>query len=126
MQKKILVVDDHAITRLGTALSVEALGFETEQAENGGEAFECMKASQYALVLMDFNMPDMTGAQCAEKIRELETGTGTRTPIVAMTASAEAETRRVCMRAGMDDFLDKSCDLEELKLAVLKWAVTAV
>lgn len=122
--KKILVVDDQSITRTGTALLLTFLGFETEEAGNGFTALEKLKDASYAAIIMDYAMPEMNGPECAVKIRELEKTTGRRTPIIGMSASREHQIRENCLKAGMDDFLDKDCTRVELEEVLLKWLTT--
>lgn len=119
----VLIVDDLDITRQGTAFAVEGVGFDTDQASSGFEALEKIKARAYAAVLMDYNMPEMNGIDCTAKIREMEAGTGRRTPIIGMTASEDAGLRERCLQAGMDDYIDKSCSTAELLLVLEKWAL---
>ncbi|MBS2004312.1 MAG: response regulator [Cyanobacteria bacterium SZAS LIN-5] len=118
---KILVVDDTPIARQGTALSVEAMGIQADQAVNGQDAIARVENYDYALILMDYNMPDMDGIECSNKIRELQTKTGTRTPIVLLSASDEVALKKKCLDAGMDGFLSKTCPIERLRETVSKW-----
>ena len=121
MKRKILVVDDTPIARQGTAIVVQTLGFKTDEAANGREALANMQTHQYALVLMDYNMPGMDGMECTQKIREQEKQTGIRIPIIGLSASNEANIREKCLQAGMDDYLPKSYTKEELQHIVDKW-----
>ena len=73
----------------------------------------------YALVLMDVQMPGMTGLEAARAIRALP-GKGD-TPIVALTASCFGDDRRACEAAGMNDFIAKPLEPEQLYATVLKW-----
>lgn len=75
MARRILVVDDMPVPRMGTALVIHLRGFEVDQAESGAQAIEMFKANQYAAIIMDYNMPIMNGLQCAGKIRAMEKGT---------------------------------------------------
>lgn len=119
----VLIVDDLDISRQGTALTVESIGFDTDEASSGFEALEKVKARLYAAVLMDYNMPEMNGIECTAKIREMETATGRRTPVIAMSASEESDLREKCLLGGMDDFISKTCSTGELLLVLEKWAL---
>ena len=121
-QRVILIVDDLEITRQATALAVEALGFEWHEASDGPTALEMVKNTAYCAILMDFSMPRMNGAECTEKIREMEKETGSRTPVIGLSASTEPEVRRKCIDADMDDFIDKSCSNSALLCVLEKWA----
>lgn len=121
MARRILVVDDMPVPRMGTALVIHLRGFEVDQAESGAQAIEMFKANQYAAIIMDYNMPIMNGLQCAGKIRAMEKGTGSRIPIICMSASNEKDIEQTCKNAGLDDFLSKDCSSEVLGNMILKW-----
>jgi len=121
MKHKILVVDDNQIVRQGTAITVQTLGYMTEEAASGREALDRLGACQYALIFMDYEMPDMDGFECTRTIRELENGTGARIPIIALTASDEFQIREKCLQAGMDDYLHKMYTPQQLRQILSKW-----
>lgn len=119
----VLVVDDTVITRQGTVLAVQVLGFQTDEAADGFTALEKVKAGAYAAIIMDYNMPVMNGLECTAKIRELESTSGSRIPIIGMTASTEEDIHQKCMDAGMDDYVDKAVSNAELRRVLEKWAL---
>ncbi|MBA4075118.1 MAG: hypothetical protein C0508_08750, partial [Cyanobacteria bacterium PR.023] len=121
MRRKILVVDDAPIVRLGTAMSLTDMGFEVDQAQSGEEALDRVKHTRYAIILMDYHMPDMDGTECARLIRSYESETGTRTPIVCLTSEDPIEVCQSCLDAGMDDCLSKTCSTAELEQMVVTW-----
>ena len=82
------------------------MGHQIELATNGLEAVEQWRQSDFDLILMDVQMPVMTGLQATMQIRR-EEAIGAHVPIVAMTASAMSEERDRCLAAGMDDFISK-------------------
>ena len=82
------------------------MGHRITLATNGLEALEQWRQSDFDLILMDVQMPEMTGLQATMQIRR-EEAIGTHVPIVAMTASAMSEDRDRCLAAGMDDFVSK-------------------
>jgi CheY-like chemotaxis protein len=123
MTQKILVVDDNAIVRQGTAIVVNGFGFATDEAASGHEALARVTVRQYALILMDYNMPEMDGFQCTRQIREMEMTTAKRIPIICLSASREKDIKDACLEAGMDDYLDKSFSNEQFKAMLLKWVV---
>lgn len=120
----ILVVDDTELCRLATALLLGQAGFSSHQSTNGSEAISKFKSGSYGAVIMDFNMPDMTGAQCAEIMNGIERSTGRHVPIIGLTASYSPEVRKLCLAAGMDEVLDKTGPSIEL-IAVLESVLTA-
>jgi CheY-like chemotaxis protein len=79
-----------------------------------------MMATPYDLLLMDMHMPTLDGVAATRKVRALG-GPGAETPIIALTASSEAKDRQRCLDAGMDDFITKPIDPEELDLALERW-----
>jgi CheY-like chemotaxis protein len=79
-----------------------------------------MELGSYDLVLMDCQMPEMDGFEATRRIREKNNGRR-RTPIVALTAGVFKEERDKCYMAGMDDFLSKPINKEELKAVLQKW-----
>jgi CheY-like chemotaxis protein len=118
----ILVVDDNTIVRQGTAIALRVvLGFEAEEAADGFAALEKMKTNTFAAILMDCEMPNMDGFQCTAQIRELEKLSGDKIPIIGMTASVAPDIRESCLKAGMNDYLDKSCSNEKLQEVLVKW-----
>jgi signal transduction histidine kinase/CheY-like chemotaxis protein/HPt (histidine-containing phosphotransfer) domain-containing protein len=104
--KRILVVDDNDINQFVATEQIEALGFAADVASNGAEAVAAVKANQYAMVLMDCQMPVMDGYTAARTIREWE-GNQRHLPIIALTAHAMAGERDKVLAAGMDDYLSK-------------------
>jgi CheY-like chemotaxis protein len=118
----ILVVDDTNIVREGTILVLRyKFNYETEEAADGLTAIEKIKLKTFNAILMDCNMPDMDGFECTAKIRELEKPSGTRTIIIGLTASNARDIREECLKAGMDDYIDKSCSNLELNEILMKW-----
>jgi CheY-like chemotaxis protein len=118
----ILVVDDTNIVREGTILVLRyRFNYETEEAANGLIAIEKLELKTFDAILMDCNMPEMDGFECTAKIRELEKLTGTRAIIIGLTASNARDIREECLKAGMDDYIDKSCSSLELNEILMKW-----
>jgi PAS domain S-box-containing protein len=116
----ILVAEDNEINALLARALLEKLGHRPVVVESGGAAIACWQAaheagSPFDRVLMDLHMPGMDGLQATRRIRTIEADEGwARTPIVALTANASAEDRTACIAAGMDDFVVKPLDREQL------------
>ena len=117
----ILVVDDHEVNQLVAQFYLEQLGFSSHIAGNGEEAIEALARVDYALVFMDFQMPEFDGLATTRQIRKLELDQERHTPIIAMTAHAMKGDRDRCLDAGMDDYLSKPLDPLELGKVVEKW-----
>ncbi len=103
----ILLVEDNLINQKITLLTLKPLVYSIDTASNGKEAIERLSSSDYDLILMDIQMPVMNGIAAAEKIRELESGTGKHIPIIAMTANAMIGDMEKCLSAGIDDYISK-------------------
>jgi signal transduction histidine kinase/CheY-like chemotaxis protein/HPt (histidine-containing phosphotransfer) domain-containing protein len=115
--KKVLVVDDNEVNLLVTRRMLEQLGFEVDVATNGQAAVEASSRNEYAVILMDGQMPGMDGNDATRNIRRAE-GDSSHTPIIALTASAMAPDRANALRAGVDDYLCKPVFLEDLEAAL--------
>jgi signal transduction histidine kinase/CheY-like chemotaxis protein len=103
---RILVADDNLVNQQVAMGMLGKMGHRITLARNGLEALEQWRQSDFDLILMDVQMPEMTGLQATMQIRR-EEAIGTHIPIVAMTASAMSEDRDRCLAAGMDDFVSK-------------------
>ncbi len=116
---KLLLVEDNDINQeIGMEL-LKSEGFGVEIAENGLIALEKVQSGNFDLVLMDMQMPVMDGVTATKEIRKLEKFK--KLPIIAMTANAMDMDRDRCLAAGMNDFVTKPIEPEELWRALLKW-----
>jgi CheY-like chemotaxis protein/PAS domain-containing protein len=113
-RRKILIVDDIPVNQKLLRLQLKRLGFECEAANNGDAAQKAVTTGDFALVLMDLDMPIMDGFESTAAIRKNEQGQGKRIPIVAMTSYDRQEDRERCLAAGMDDFLSKGATQKQL------------
>lgn len=103
----ILLVEDNLINQKITLLTLKPLVNSIDTASNGKVAIEKLNTSSYDLILLDIVMPIMDGIIAAEKIRELESGSDTHIPIIAITANAMIGDREKCLSAGIDEYLAK-------------------
>jgi CheY-like chemotaxis protein len=103
----ILLVEDNTINQKITLLTLKPLVYNIDTAVNGKEALDKFGTSHYDLVLMDIQMPVMSGLVAAEKIRALEASTNDHVPIIAITANAMLGDKERCLSAGMDDYISK-------------------
>jgi len=116
-RKAVLVVDDNPVNLLVARGLVERAGYSVKVARNGREAVDAVAHEEFALVLMDCQMPEMDGLEATRRIRSSSEHPGT--PIVALTASGLPEELDACRRAGMDD-----CLVKPVSLAMVQRALT--
>ncbi|MBY0547632.1 MAG: response regulator [Candidatus Obscuribacterales bacterium] len=117
----ILIAEDHPVNQQVALLLLQTLGFSADVADNGQEAVEMVRNKDYALVLMDCEMPVLDGFAATRKIRIEESESGKHTPIIAVTANVLEGIRLDCLSAGMDDYIKKPIEPLELKDALGKW-----
>jgi PAS domain S-box-containing protein len=113
----ILLAEDNAINQKLALLVLERLGYRADVAGNGQEALEALRRRPYDVVLMDVQMPEMDGLE-ATRIIGREYPADRRPRVVAMTANAMREDREECFAAGMDDFIAKPIQVNELVAAL--------
>ncbi len=89
-------------------------------AGTGEQALALYQANRYDLVLMDLDLPDMTGFEITLKMRTM----GTHTPIIALTAHGDFA-KQECLAAGMDDFISKPIEIESLNQMIKRWITKA-
>ncbi len=115
---RILMAEDNAINQRVGKLILQRAGFRIDLVGDGYEAVEAHRANPYHVILMDCQMPVMDGFEACRHIREL----GPPQPaIVAVTANALVGERNRCLAAGMDDYLSKPFQAEQLVGIVKKW-----
>ncbi len=130
---RILLVEDNEINQDVAMETLRQLGCTVELANNGQEAVNMVKDNSYDLILMDCQMPVMSGFEATKEIREIESvistdlaGPVSPVPIVAMTAGAMRGDRERCLASGMDDYLSKPFSREELIRILYKYCDISV
>ena len=119
---KILLVDDEEINLKVACASLEKFGLEIDLASDGAEAVSMSGELKYDIILMDIQMPEISGFEATRLIRKREAMTGAdRVTIIAMTANAMKSTRRQCLEVGMDDFISKPIKPEALMRRLKPW-----
>ncbi|MBF0438910.1 MAG: response regulator, partial [Magnetococcales bacterium] len=116
---RILVVEDNAINMQVVRELLERVGLIVEEANHGKKAWEMLQTREYAVVLMDLQMPEMDGFTATRLIRS--DSRFTTLPIIAMTAHAMEEDRQKCLAAGMNGHVGKPFDPKELYNTLTRW-----
>ncbi|MCP4748864.1 MAG: PAS domain S-box protein [Desulfobacteraceae bacterium] len=120
--KPILVVEDNLVNQKLTMKLLEKMGYEAEVVPNGKEAVEAVCHKDYSLVLMDIQMPEMDGLEATRVIRSKKDYPKTSSiPIIALTAHAMKGDRETCLQAGMNDYLSKPVDPQQLLNIIEKY-----
>ncbi|NNF00156.1 MAG: response regulator [Pyrinomonadaceae bacterium] len=117
---KILVAEDNLVNQKVTKLQVERLGYTAHTALDGFEVLEALLKNNYAMILMDCQMPRMNGYEATAEIRRYEED-GQRVPIIAVTANAMKGEREKCLSVGMDDYLAKPFKQDQLEEIIYRW-----
>jgi signal transduction histidine kinase/CheY-like chemotaxis protein len=118
--KKILLAEDNEINQLVAVKQLETLGNTVDVVANGDEALAAIEANDYALVLMDCQMPGLDGIEATRRIRARGFDRD-GLPIIALTAHVFEQDRERCLDAGMNDFLSKPLSLERLSSVLSKY-----
>jgi CheY-like chemotaxis protein/signal transduction histidine kinase len=121
-RSRILIVEDDELSQEVTVRTLKHLGYrEVDIASNGREALNVLNHHPYALVFMDYQMPEMDGFTATAYIRARDHQIGTHTPVVALTARANKQDRERFLAVGMDDYIGKPIDRDLLKTVLTRW-----
>ena len=117
---RVLVAEDHIVNRKLVTLILQKRGHDVLAVENGRAAVEALATATAAfdVVVMDLQMPEMGGLEATRAIRAGKAGDARRVPIIALTAHAMQGDRERCLAAGMNEYLPKPIDVDQLILAV--------
>jgi len=113
----VLLAEDNIINQTVAKRMLALLGCDVEIASDGCEAVEKWQRGNFDMIFMDCNMPLLDGYQATEQIRAAEL-TGSRIPIIALTANAMVEEAKACFDVGMDDFIAKPVKIGDLEVVV--------
>lgn len=120
-QLKILLAEDNLINQKITVTFLKRLGHTVDVADNGRIAIEKYQSGSYDLILMDIQMPEVSGFEATSTIREIEKQSSGHIPIVALTAHALVGDKEKCLASGMDDYLTKPLSYESLEKSISKY-----
>lgn len=119
---RILIAEDNPTNRLVVESMMRHLGVRFDSASNGREAINLLERFPYDMVFMDCQMPVMDGYQATREIRTFDKGPfNPDIPIIAMTANALVDDKGKCQAAGMNDYLAKPINLEQVSLMIARW-----
>ena len=123
IQGRVLLVEDNLINIEVARLWLEELGLHVTVAESGQEALDAIAEQTFHIILMDLHMPGMSGQEVSREIRRRESSNGTTvsTPIIALTADVAEDIRDNCLAAGMNDYLAKPLDVNQLRDKLAHW-----
>jgi CheY-like chemotaxis protein len=117
---KILIAEDDEMNQQMAMMLLKRLGYEADSAGNGKEVLEIVSEKKYDLILMDVQMPEMDGLEATRMIRLC---LNEQPVIIAMTANAMDGDRETCLKAGMEDYLSKPVNVDDLMKALETWAM---
>ncbi len=120
----VLIVEDNATNQLLLSMLLDEFGVSFEIAKDGLEALKMVQKNSYDLIFMDENMPNMNGIEATKEIRKMQT-TRKNIPIVALTANAISGDKERFLEAGMNDYISKPYDDEDIQKALLKYVHTS-
>jgi CheY-like chemotaxis protein len=116
----ILVVEDNVVNQKVAMRMLTSLGYDVDIAVNGKEGLDAILSGEYRVVLMDCEMPEMSGYDATRELRRLATDKRD-IPVIAMTAHALPGERNKCFEAGMDDYVSKPVRREALADVLQRW-----
>ena len=122
---RILLAEDNAVNRRLAVRLLEKAGHTVAVAENGSQALAMFQSNRYDLVLMDVQMPEMDGFEATAAIRDVELHTHAHIPIIAMTAHAMKGDRERCLQVGMDGYIAKPINRNDLLAIIAEHASAA-
>jgi CheY-like chemotaxis protein len=120
MSLRILLVENSRTARSILTRHLQDRGYEVEAVGTGVEALETILHADFDLVIMDVFMPQMNGYEATQKIRQLE-GNKANTIILAFTSSTSDRDKATCLEAGMNDYVIKSDNNDELFSVIAKY-----
>lgn len=121
---RILIAEDNAVNLKLAMRMLQKMGYLPDGVGNGLEVLAALRRQPYDLLLMDLQMPEMDGVEATRMIMR-EWPDGQRPKIIAMSAATTAEDRRLCLAAGMDDFVAKPIRLSDMSHIAQKWGHAA-
>ena len=120
----LLIFEDNRDQQILFKIIAQKLKMNASIVNNCRDGLAEANSTAFDVVLLDFKMPDMSGAECAQRLREIDHLKDRHTPIIAVTARALPGDREMCLAAGMDDYLSKPFTIEQLDQKIHLWVST--
>jgi CheY-like chemotaxis protein len=120
---RILLAEDNPINQQLGLLILKRMGYNPDIAENGKEVLTQLQQQPYDIIFMDIQMPEMDGLEATRTIRS---GNGHQPVIIAITTNATCQDREECLTQGMNDYLSKPVNIEELIRMLEKWGLVKI
>ena len=115
-------MEDNVTNQIVAKGLLSLYGVDVEVAENGQEAIEMAKSTQFDLILMDCQMPILDGYEATKRIRQLmDAKTPADVPIIALSANAMKGEEEKCFDSGMDDYVAKPISQDKVEASLVKW-----
>lgn len=118
---RVLVCEDNVVNQRVILEQLRRLSVSCEIVDNGKTAVSRAQEQQYALLFLDYQLPDIDGPEVAKAIRIAEDPSGRHLPIIGLSANAMADDRQTALAAGMDDYLTKPVSIETLRQTLSRW-----
>ena len=112
---RILIVDDDATSRKVLVRTLSAAGYECYESESGSDALKLVRREQPALLILDYDMPGLDGAEVLKRLRKDHDLAVAQIPAIMLTGHGGEESEVLCLEAGADDFVTKPFDADELR-----------
>ena len=122
---KLLIVEDDVINSMVISAFARNKGWNVVLAENGQKAVDKCSENNFDIILMDIQLPLLSGYEACKEIRKLVRYKTKFTPIIAMTANALEGDKEKCLKAGMDDYMAKPINVNAFYKMVEHWAMIA-
>lgn len=112
--KKVLIAEDSSVIQNLTKKILQIQNYQIFSAKNGLQVLDMLEKDDYDIILMDINMPQMDGMECAQKIRSLGDEKKSHVPIVAITGNAKNYSMEDFKNAGINEYLQKPLNFDTL------------
>lgn len=120
LNARVLLVEDHPVNQLVARRQLLRFGCQVQVADHGRDAIALLEQKEFDVVLMDCQMPIMDGFEATLAIRA-STSSYNQIPIIALTATVTEGAREACIQVGMNDYVAKPIDIEDLKVTLQRW-----